>query len=505
MEEEKPVLYPFLDWYAIWPGQAGVPDNLESWLEDPPVGVQLTIQPARKSKVFFRAEKPWEQMFMPFITMLYENGIYRLWYGATPDFKDQYVCYAESKDGFKWERPQLGLYDYQDSTDNNILAHTKDIPLQSVFIDPTAPPEQRYKGIGAQTRYYRKGVRDPEMDMSKYRELRKALEQGEAYTPEQLDKEVEMRELVMGAFSADGLRWQLIEEPLIDVKRTGLDTHNIGAYEVETQEYVAYLRGWLDRRRLVRRTSGKEFGNWPHPRYVFMCDPQDPMSDDVYNPCYCQYPSNNSFRLLFPSMYHRLGSELDIQLASSHDGWNWGRPERKPIITRDFEGGEYSQIYASPNIVPMGGDWETATEWGLPFTGIFARHDWSGPFSHEASPKTEFRWAIWKRDRLVALEAPTEGKATLVARPCHGKDLRINFQTRKAGWVKVGLVNSPITPPTPVKPIEGYELENSDTLIGDELSKVVTWKGKSDLSELKGKRVSIRLQMARAKVFSVSI
>ena len=47
---------PFLDWYDIWAGQACANENGESWLKDPPLGVRLAVQPARRSPVFFRVE-----------------------------------------------------------------------------------------------------------------------------------------------------------------------------------------------------------------------------------------------------------------------------------------------------------------------------------------------------------------------------------------------------------------------------------------------------------------
>ena len=54
-----------------------------------------------------------------------------------------------------------------------------------------------------------------------------------------------------------------------------LDTQNIAAYDEDAGEYVAYLRGHVGRRRCVRRTGGKDFGNWHEPRMVMMLDPQD--------------------------------------------------------------------------------------------------------------------------------------------------------------------------------------------------------------------------------------
>ena len=49
--------------------------------------------------------------------------------------------------------------------------------------------------------------------------------------------------MVQGAVSSDGLRWTVLDTPLVNVGNSVLDTQNVAAYEPETGEYVAYLRG----------------------------------------------------------------------------------------------------------------------------------------------------------------------------------------------------------------------------------------------------------------------
>ena len=64
------------------------------------------------------------------------------------------IAYAESRDGIVWERPSLGLWEFQGSKDNSIV--WMDNPDQSVtdcmyvFKDgnPAAPDSQRYKALG---------------------------------------------------------------------------------------------------------------------------------------------------------------------------------------------------------------------------------------------------------------------------------------------------------------------------------------------------------------------
>ena len=67
------------------------------------------------------------------------------------------------------------------------------------------------------------------------------------------------------------------------------------------------------------------------------------------------------------------------------------------------------------------------------------------------------------------------------------------------------LVAPPSTPAAPVEALEGFGLEDADLLRGDEISRVVSWGGRSDLGALRGRNISLRLHMARARVFSTAL
>lgn len=132
--------------------------------------------------------------------------------------------------------------------------------------------------------------------------------------------------------------------------------------------------------------------------------------------------------------------------------------------------------------------------------GQFRRHDGGA----ETAAHPEWRWAIWGADRLVALEAPVQGKVTLVEQTASGKELLANYATAKGGWLKIELVRTPSTPASPVEAFEGFGLADADPLVGDERAGVATWRGRSDLSALAGRKVSVRITMSRAKLFSIS-
>ena len=55
-----------------------------------------------------------------------------------------YVGYAESTDGIHFDKPELNLIDESGSTANNVVIPSK-LGGSSVWIDPHAPPEERYK------------------------------------------------------------------------------------------------------------------------------------------------------------------------------------------------------------------------------------------------------------------------------------------------------------------------------------------------------------------------
>ena len=53
------------------------------------------------------SERAWEGMSVMNPCVLYENGIYRMWYAAGETFEPNVLAYAESKDGIHWEKSKI--------------------------------------------------------------------------------------------------------------------------------------------------------------------------------------------------------------------------------------------------------------------------------------------------------------------------------------------------------------------------------------------------------------
>ena len=74
---------------------------------------------------------------------------------GAPAGGESFACYATSEDGVNWEKPFLGLYDYQAPTwrgtpvggENNIIPSARGM-LQGPIHDPHDPdPRRRFKGL----------------------------------------------------------------------------------------------------------------------------------------------------------------------------------------------------------------------------------------------------------------------------------------------------------------------------------------------------------------------
>ena len=103
---------------------------------------------------------------------------------------------------------------------------------------------------------------------------------------------------------------------------------------------------------------------------------------------------------------------------------------------------------------------------------------------------------MWQPDRLVALQADTDGELTLGPRECEGRELRLNYRTEPNGWIKAELMPPTLWPAEHLAPLAGHSFAECAPLRGDSLSAPVTWNGRGDLAALRGERIAIRISMS---------
>ncbi len=118
--------------------------------------LELYVHRPQPQEVVLVTGKPWEGNTSAYYTLFQDGDRYRMYYrgsnfdqAAKKATHDEVTCYAESRDGIHWTRPDLGLYEFDGSKKNNIVWDGIGTHCFVVFKDgnPKAPPEARYKAI----------------------------------------------------------------------------------------------------------------------------------------------------------------------------------------------------------------------------------------------------------------------------------------------------------------------------------------------------------------------
>ena len=486
---------PLLSWYPVLPGGIHWKDNREKVACDAPVGVELHVEPATKSDPILVPDKPWEIGDIGWAQVLHDQGRYRMWYctmGISCGCKGaSYLCYAESDDGFRWRKPELGLYEFDRSKANNILMEAD----QEFFAlrDPTAPDAERYRCI--MHRVWHEGQPGEILDEEEARRrlaTNNAVRAGKAPGPVQ---PLVHRNCIVGAYSPDGLRWTEYPEPILDDGITH-DTHNTVTYDAKRGKYVGYFRMYYGYRRAVGMSETDDFLHWPGTQWCHHCLIEDDPDATVYSNAYSPYPDSPDIHLMFPAIYHQLADTTDAQLMVSRDGVNWSRHAREPIIHcgkpgEPDEGG----VYPLPQLLRFRDDHTFR---------ILIR---STPTYHNQTADEatySFAWAEWPEDRLAGISARGDGQFTLHPMVC-GDRLLANFRTEADGWIAFELAPPPVWPPLPLQALAGHRFEDMTPMSGDQSHVPICWAGTDTLSALKGQPVMIRVRMHKTTLYSVAM
>jgi len=94
-------------------------------------------------------DNPWEGPYCGYTTVFQDGDLYRMYYLGYPD-KANYSCYAESKDGIHWTKPELGLIEFKGSKQNNIILAGAQEADEAHNFSPLLDPRP---GVSASERY----------------------------------------------------------------------------------------------------------------------------------------------------------------------------------------------------------------------------------------------------------------------------------------------------------------------------------------------------------------
>lgn len=118
-------------------------------------------RPDRATRPLLQADRPWEgEQIACWGTVIHDpaDGLFKIWYQTwledvpAAHVSRSVICYAQSRDGLTWEKPNLGVTMYHGSTDHNVVYTVEDFdqPHQldcfAVLHEPEDPhPARRFK------------------------------------------------------------------------------------------------------------------------------------------------------------------------------------------------------------------------------------------------------------------------------------------------------------------------------------------------------------------------
>lgn len=445
-------------------------------------GAELQLHHPVAREVVLVHDAPWEGSGTGYHTVFQDGGLYRMYYKAwhldvRPDKldipHDTFGAYAESTDGKHWIKPNLGLFEFNGSKDNNILWMGKGSHDFTPFRDtnPACPEEERYKAVG-----YGDGPHG-----------------------------------LYALKSADGIHWTFLQEAPI-LTDAAFDTQNLAFWDEVRGEYRVYIRDFKDRVRGIRTATSKDFRAWTAAEWlVFPGAPVEPLYTNQVKPYYraphlfVGFPSRYMERGWSPSMealpeveHRRMRSKAsdrygmaltDALFMSSRDGLSfkrWGEAFLRPGL-RTKDNWAYGDNYIAWHVVETAADLENAPN----ELSLYATE------SYWTDSSSALRRFTLRLDGFVSVNAPLSG-GELITKPIlfTGRELALNFATSAAGAIRIEIQDPE------GNPLDGFRLEDAPEIFGDALERVAPWKQGSDLAALAGRPVRLRFVMCDADLYA---
>jgi hypothetical protein len=435
-------------------------------------GAELRAQQPIDKGIAFQLDQPWEGAFSGYFTVIEEPGRFRLYYRCVPRAGGdgnaiESTCYAESTDGVRWTKPELGLHEVAGSRKNNVIL-ARQPPYShnfTPFLDtrPGVPAAERYKALA-----------------------------GTAKSG-------------LAAFgSDDGIHWRkLREEPVLPASSTTIyDSQNVSFWSATEDMYVCYFRVYkrIDGRgfRSVARTTSKDFRSWTPPVEMTF---GDTAPEHLYTNQTSPY-----FRA--PHIYVGIAARFmpgrqvltpeEAEAIKVHPKYFQDCSDAVLLTTRG--GAQYDRTFLESFLRPGIGPENWVSRSNYPALNIVRTGATEMSFlvnKDYGQPTAYLRRYSLRLDGLASLHAGYAG-GEMLTRPIRfsGKSLEINYSTSAAGGVRIEIQDAGGTP------VPGFTLAESREIIGDEIARVVSWKRGTDLGRLSAETIRLRFVLKDADVFS---
>jgi hypothetical protein len=471
-------------------------------------GAVLRLHHPVRREVAIRHDEPWEGNGTGWHSIFKDGDRYRMYYmvqdlaiirdngklRTRANLHDpKFLCYAESDDGIRWRKPNLGLFEFQGSKNNNIVyfnprrAEGGQASEVALFRDenPNAAPDARYKA------FFRTGR--------------------EAKTPG-----------IIPYKSADGIHWVPMSDQAV-ITAGNFDSQNLGFWDAERGEYRAYWRYWTGEDgdsstkgfRAIRTATSKDFLHWENVAdLVYAGSPPTHLYTNQIKP----YHRAPHIVVGFPVRYLERGwsdsmralpdGEHRKMRAEYNDRFGTGLSETLIMFSRDrvnFKRWDEAFLRPGPE---HSGNWNYGSQyaaWHL----LETRSDVDGEAAELSLYAVDGHWVgnsaslfryTLRLDGFVSVNAPMTG-GEVITKPIvfNGNELSINFSTSAAGSVQVELQD------LDGNAIPAYSREDCSAIFGDSVDRVVTWTQGSNLQRIRNMPVRICFILRDADLFSFKI
>lgn len=466
-------------------------------------GVRLKLHRPQPQEVVLSLDRPWEKRGPGYVVVLQDGERYRMYYRALPDGEGklderQVTCVVESRDGIRWTRPHLGLFEFGRSKDNNICWRGAISHNVTPFIDtnPDCPADQKYKAVG-----------------------------GVKWTTGGL----------WALASPDGLRWRkLFDKPL--PLAGNFDSQNVVFWDPMIGQYRGF---WRDHRRKdpkipdgrdVRVSTSPDLVKWSDRVWLDYDPgrdgtaraPADPRSaNQFYTNGVQPYYRAPHILLGFPLRYIDRGWTASAESLPNRKrrkrladlNVRGGRPTREGTAITDMlfmasRDGRRFHVWPEA-IIPPGiqrsGSWFYGSSFkalGMVETpskldpavselSVFVSEN-----TRQESPQRLRRYTF-RMDGFASVHASLQGGELWTKPICFDGDrLQVNFATSAGGSLRVELQGAD------GKPFPGFALNDCHLQYGDQYDRTVSWKTGADVSGLRGKTVRMRIELKDADLYS---
>jgi hypothetical protein len=462
---------------------------VDDWLVDRMDGATLTLHPPTPQGVALVYDRPWEGNTSNYVTVFKDGDLYRMYYrGSQVDHtpgemtnRHRVVCYAESTDGVRWERPSLGLVEFEGSKDNNIIWDGSGSATFAPFKDanPDCDPEARYKALGAH-----------EGGLLAFR-------------------------------SPDGIHWSMMTTEKV-ITDGAFDSQNLAFWDSVRGEYREYHRDFHEgvdawgnsNGRDIKTATTNDFLEWPDPDWLNYSPGR---IGQLYTNQVVPYYRAPHIFLGFPTRYtdrgwaestkalpqleyrevrasksQREGTAMtDGMFMSSRDGLNfnvWPEAFIRPGLKLK-ENWFYGDNYQNHGLVETASHIEGAADEISVYSSEATHLDYS---------VSRLRRYTLRIDGFVSVQGKLAG-GEFVTRPLvfKGGDLVLNFSGSAGSTIRVEVQNAL------GYALPGFAMEQCHEVFGDDLERVVSWQGDGDLSGLAGTPVRLRVELRDADLYSL--